>query len=179
MVQRRRLRQRDLADHLRPQVQRGVGILPPSYGSAGPAIDAHTVIIVPGKWFGLCSTIICMRFAKTVFTGAGVWGLAIVTPLLFLFDYIGRQYPPPITHPDIYFGFVTITLAWQVAFLIIGRDPVRFRPLMIAAMIEKFAYVTALVVLYAQGRLVFGQAAVGAPDFILGLLFVAAFAKTA
>jgi hypothetical protein len=119
-----------------------------------------------------------MRFAKIVFLAAGVWGLAIVTPLFFLYDYIGSQYPPAVTHPDIYYGFVTVTLAWQVAFLLISRDPVRFRPLMPAALIEKFAYVIALAVLHSQGRIQFGQAAAAIPDFVLGLLFVAAFVKT-
>ena len=119
-----------------------------------------------------------MRFAKIVFLIAGIWGLAIVAPLFFLFDYIGRQYPPAITHPDIYYGFVTVTLAWQVAFLAMSRDPLRFRPLMPAAMIEKFAYVVALAVLHSQGRIQFAQASAGIPDFVLGALFVAAFVKT-
>ena len=119
-----------------------------------------------------------MRFAKMVFTGAGVWGLVVLTPLLFLIDYMGRQYPPPITHPDFYYGFVMVALAWQVAFLLIGRDPVRFRPLMIAAMLEKFGYVATLSVLYARGDLQAAQFAVAVPDFVLGLLFVAAFTRT-
>ena len=118
-----------------------------------------------------------MRFAKIVFVAAGVWGLAVVIPLFFLFDYVGRQYPPAITHPDIYYGFTTVTLAWQMAFLIIAGDPVRFRPIMPAAMIEKFAYVIALVVLYSQGRIGFAQASAGIPDLVLGLLFVTAFVK--
>jgi len=119
-----------------------------------------------------------MTFAKRVFTGAGIWGLAIVTPLLFASDYIGRQYPPPVTHPDFYFGFVTVTLAWQIAFLTIGRDPVRFRPLMIAAMCEKFFYIVAMAALWLRGALAAGQAAVALPDLVLGILFVAAFVKT-
>lgn len=119
-----------------------------------------------------------MRFAKIVFTAAGVWGLVVLTPLLFLFDYMGRQYPPAITHPDFYYGFVMVALAWQVAFLLIGRDPVRFRPMMIAAMLEKFGYVATLSVLYTRGDLQAAQFAVAVPDFILGLLFVAAFWKT-
>ena len=119
-----------------------------------------------------------MRFAKTVFTGAGIWGLLVLTPLLFLFDYMGRQYPPPITHPDFYYGFVMVGLAWQVAVLLIGRDPVRFRPLMIAAMLEKFGYVATLSVLYARGDLQAAQFAVAVPDFVLGLLFAAAFSVT-
>ena len=118
-----------------------------------------------------------MRFARIVFLIAGIWGLVVVTPLFFLFDCIGSQYPPAITHPDIYYGFVTVTLAWQVAFLLIARDPARYRPLLPAAMIEKLAYVIALAVLHWQGRIQLGQAAAGIPDFVLGALFVAAFVK--
>jgi hypothetical protein len=61
-----------------------------------------------------------------------------------MFDIIGRQDPPPITHPAFYYGFVGVGLAWQVAFLIIATNPTRFRPLMVAGMIEKFSYGTAL-----------------------------------
>lgn len=119
-----------------------------------------------------------MRFARIVFTIAGVWGLLVVTPLYFLFDEVGRQYPPPITHPDFYYGFLGVTLAWQVAFLTIATNPARFRPIMLAAILEKFFYLAALGTLYLGGRLQFGQMAVGAPDLILGTLFVASFVKT-
>ena len=40
-----------------------------------------------------------MRFAKVVFWCAAVWGFLALTPLYFLFDTIGRQNPPAITHP--------------------------------------------------------------------------------
>jgi hypothetical protein len=119
-----------------------------------------------------------MRFARAVFAIAGTWGVLVVTPLYFLFDFVGRQYPPPVTHPDFYYGFVSVALAWQVAFLVIAMDPVRFRPMMAAAILEKFGYIASLAVLYARGQLQFGQAAVGGPDFVLGLLFFAAFLKT-
>jgi hypothetical protein len=119
-----------------------------------------------------------MKFAKIVFTGAGIWGLLILTPLYFTFDLVGRQYPPPVTHPDFYYGFLAVTLAWQGGFLAIGREPVRFRPMMIPAVLEKFIYVFTLVVLQLQGRIVSGQLASGVPDFVLGCLFIAAFLKT-
>ncbi|HEY7291901.1 MAG TPA: hypothetical protein VH583_18825 [Vicinamibacterales bacterium] len=119
-----------------------------------------------------------MRFAKIMFTAAGVWGFLILTPLLFLLDYIGRTYPPPITHADFFYGFLAITFAWQIAFLIIGRDPVRFRPFMIPAMFEKFLYIGALCALYATGQIQAGQVAPAIPDAILGLGFIVAYAKT-
>src|SRR5262245_50195718 len=119
-----------------------------------------------------------MEFSKLVFRAAGVWGLLVVTPLFWLRDTIGEQYPPAVTHPEIFYGFVCVTLAWQVAFLLIATDPVRLRPIMIAAILEKFSYVAAMTVLFLNHEVLVGQYAVAAPDFILGLLFVAAFIKT-
>lgn len=36
-----------------------------------------------------------MKFARTVFIGAGVWGIAVLTPLYALVDVTGRPYLPP------------------------------------------------------------------------------------
>ena len=102
-----------------------------------------------------------------------------MTPLYFLFDFVGRQYPPSITHPEFCYGFVSVTHAWQIAFLVIATDPYRFRPMIVSAIMEKFSYVATLGALYLQGHLRFGQVAFSGPDLILGLLFVAAFVKTA
>lgn len=119
-----------------------------------------------------------MKFAKAVFWSAGIWGVLVITPLYFLFDTIGRQVPPPITHPEFYYGFVAVTMAWQVAFLVIATDPVRFRPLMIPAMLEKFPYVVTAVILYLQHRVNAQQLLFGSTDLLLGVLFVVAFFKT-
>jgi hypothetical protein len=94
-----------------------------------------------------------MKFAKVVFWIAAVWGVLILTPLYFMFDAISRNDPPAITHPGFYYGFVSVGLAWQVAFIVIARDPVRFRVMMIPAMLEKFGYGASFFVLYLQGRL--------------------------
>src|SRR5438552_4010753 len=79
-----------------------------------------------------------MRFARVVFGIAGIWGILILTPLYFMFDVIGRQDPPAITHPGFYYGFVGVGLAWQFAFLVIAQDPVRFRIMMLPSVLEKF-----------------------------------------
>lgn len=94
-----------------------------------------------------------MTFARRVFKVAGIYGLLIVTPLYFLEDRVGRDQPPPITHPEFFYGFIGVTLAWQVAFLVIARDPARYRLLMIPAIIEKTTYVIALLVLFLKGRI--------------------------
>jgi hypothetical protein len=119
-----------------------------------------------------------MRFARLVFAFAGILGLLLVTPGLFAIDMVGERFPPVVTHPDFYYGFLTVTLAWQVAFLIIATNPVRYRPLMLAAMLEKFPYVAMLLILYSRGQLAAPQLAAVAIDGSLGVLFVAAYFKT-
>ena len=119
-----------------------------------------------------------MKFARIVFIGAGVWGLVVLTPLYWLVDVTGRHYAAPAVYPHFFYGFFGVALAWQLAFLVIGSNPARFRPFMIPAMIEKFGYVATLIVLYAQGRIALVDAQAGVPDGLLGILFVVAFMKS-
>jgi hypothetical protein len=119
-----------------------------------------------------------MKFAKVVFWIAGIWGLLVITPLYFMFDLIGRKDPPAITHPGFYYGFVGVALAWQIAFLVIARDPVRLRPMMIPSVVEKFTYGIAVAALVVQGRMHRSDLVFAATDSILGLLFVIAYLKT-
>lgn len=119
-----------------------------------------------------------MRFAKIVFWIAFVWGILILTPLYFMFDTIGRQDPPPITHPGFYYGFLSTGLAWQFVFLVIARDPVRFRWMMLPSLLEKFGYGISLTTLYLQGRLHPSDMAFGIVDLVFGILFVLAFFRT-
>jgi hypothetical protein len=119
-----------------------------------------------------------MTFARIVFIVAGVWGLVVLTPLYFLFDITGRQYAPPADYPQFFYGFLGVTMAWQIAFLVIGSKPARFRLLMIPAILEKFIYVVTVTALYAQGRLSQTDASAAVPDVLLGILFVVSFLKT-
>jgi hypothetical protein len=119
-----------------------------------------------------------MKFAKIVFWIAGIWGLLVLTPLYFLFDLIGRNDPPPITHPGFFYGFVGVALAWQVAFLFIAQEPARYRPLMIPSILEKASYSVAVFVLVFQGRMHPSDLVFGCTDLLLGLLFVIAYFKT-
>jgi hypothetical protein len=119
-----------------------------------------------------------MRFAKVVFLVAGIWGVLVLTPLYFMFDLISRKDPPAITHPGFFYGFVGVGLAWQIAFLIISRNPVRLRPMMIPSIFEKFSYGIAMLVLYSQARLPASDLVWAGTDLLLGVLFVVAFLKT-
>ena len=119
-----------------------------------------------------------MRFARIVFIVAGVWGILVLTPLFFLIDVTGRQYVPPSMYPQFFYGFLSVAMAWQIAFLLIGSDPARFRPLMLPSVVEKFGWVFVLVRLYRAGRISPLDTSAAWPDLVLGVLFIAAFVKT-
>lgn len=118
-------------------------------------------------------------FARRVFLLAGIYGIVALLPQYFLEERIGVELPPPITHPEHFYGFVGVALAWQLAFLLIARDPVRFRPLMPVAVLEKLAFGVAAVVLYTQGRVAGSVLSFGLLDLLLASLFTAAFVATA
>jgi hypothetical protein len=119
-----------------------------------------------------------MKFAKYVFIAAGVWGIAVLTPLFFLVDITGRPYPAPTDYPHFFYGFLAVAMAWQFAFLAIGSDPIRYRLLMIPAFIEKAGYIFATTLLYSQGRISADEVGTAIPDSLLLVLFVVAFLKT-
>jgi hypothetical protein len=116
--------------------------------------------------------------AKRLFLIAGIYGLIVLTPQYFLEAKIGRDTPPAITHSEYFYGFVGVALAWQVAFLIISRDPVRYRLIMIPGILEKLGFGIVAVVLYAQGRLALQMLAAGIGDLVFAALFAVAFIQT-
>lgn len=116
--------------------------------------------------------------AARIFRWAGIYGLVMIAPMYLTENYVGQSQPPPITHPEFYYGFLGVTLAWQVAFLIIASDPVRYRPLMAAAMIEKFSYAAAVFVLLSLGRVAGVTGVFAGIDLVLGVLFVVAWRAT-
>lgn len=120
-----------------------------------------------------------MRFAKIVYTVAGIYGLLVLLPQYFLEGKTGRDYPPAITHPEYYYGFVGVALAWQVLFLILARDPVRYRPLMIPTLLEKASFGIAVIVLFLLERVGVMMLAAALIDLLLGALFAIAYVKTA
>jgi len=119
-----------------------------------------------------------MKFSRIVFSIAGIYGLLVVTPQYFMESRVGRTSPPPITHPEYFYGFVGAVVVWHVLFLVISRDPARYRAMMPVAGLEKLAFGAPILVLYAQGRA--GLPLVGAAviDLILGALFLLSFWKT-
>ena len=119
-----------------------------------------------------------MKFAKIVFWVAGIWGMLVIPPLYFMFDLIGRNDPPPITHPGFFYGFAGAALAWQIAFFFIAKNPSRYQPLMIPSVVEKFSYCGAVFIMVAQKRMHPNDLIFGCVDLMLGILFVIAYFKT-
>ena len=119
------------------------------------------------------------RFARRVFTGAGIYGLVSVVPMYGLERRLSETYPPAITHPEFFYGFAGLALAWQLAFLLIGRDPARLRPLMLPSVVEKVTWFGAVAVLVALGRTAAGMLPFALIDLLLAALFVAAYRRTA
>src|SRR5215813_11595508 len=118
-----------------------------------------------------------MKFARIVFLIAGVYGLLVLLPLYFMEKQTGRDYPPPITHPEYYYGFIGVAVAWQLVFLVMSRDPVRYRPLMLPAIVEKASFLIPVIVLYLQQRVSSFMLGASLIDGVLGVLFLIAYLK--
>jgi len=120
-----------------------------------------------------------MKFAQRVFLIAGLLGLPVLAAMYFLEDLYGRLVPPPLTHPEFYYGFVGVTLAFQMVYVLIGLDPVRYRPMMPIAAFAKATFVAAIAVLVFRGRVPAGPAMIVVPDLIFAVLFMYAYVALA
>src|SRR5262252_1201294 len=89
-----------------------------------------------------------MKFAKTVFLVAG------------------------------FYGFIDLGVAWQILFLLIARDPIRFRPAMIPCVIEKIPFGIGTISLYLAHRVSVEVTVLSCIDLLLAALFIMSFVKT-
>ena len=120
-----------------------------------------------------------MKFAKIVFWLAAIWGFLIITPLYFMFALISKNDPPPITHPGFFYGFVGVAMVLQLALVLMARDPIRFRPMIIPAILEKLVYSIPVIILVLQKRMHPADLVFSATDLLLGVLFLIAYLRTA
>ena len=118
-----------------------------------------------------------MGFARRVFTVAGIYGIVVLLPQYFLEDRIGHDNPPPITHAENFYGFIGTALAWQVMFLLTARDPIRYRPAMLPAVLEKLTFAGATIVLFAQRRLADSVLGFGLVDLTFAVLFTISYLR--
>ena len=118
-----------------------------------------------------------MRFAKWVFLLAGGTGVLCIIPAYFLEVRFGQDDPPPINHPEYFYAFFGVALAWQLMFLVIGSDPLRYRLAMLPAVVEKASFVIAILALYLLGRVSPMWLGFLAMDATWGVLFTTAFLR--
>jgi hypothetical protein len=85
---------------------------------------------------------------------------------------------PPITHPEHFYGFIGVALAWQFLFVVISRDPVRYRAAMLPAIFEKLAFGVPAIVLFAQERIPAAVLGAGLIDLTLAVLFFVSWRLT-
>ena len=119
-----------------------------------------------------------MKFARIVFGIAAAYGFLVLLPLYFLIDRIGRDVPPVITHPEFYYGFTGLALLAQMVFVLIAANPVRYRPIMLVAILEKVVYTLPVVLLYRAGQVPRETLLPSLVDPIFGLLLLVAYLRT-
>lgn len=117
-------------------------------------------------------------FARRVFLFAGVYGLATLLPQYFMEEILARDFPPALTHPEQFYGFIGVAAAWQIAFFLISYDVQRFRLFMVPAILEKLSFGIAALVLYGQGRAVLFVAWAGSVDLLFAGFFLVAFCRS-
>lgn len=118
-----------------------------------------------------------MEYARRVFLVGGILGVLFVVPMYFLEERIGQNQPPPITHPEYYYGFLGVTLVWQILFLVIAGNPLKYRPIMLVAILEKASYGLALPMLFAAHRVPAFVFVAGLVDLVWAVLFAIAYGK--
>ncbi|MEH6829116.1 hypothetical protein [Parasphingorhabdus sp.] len=115
-----------------------------------------------------------MKFVRIIFALAAAWGLLALVPGLFV--EAGGGPSPVIAGPEYYYGFTGLALVFQLIFIMIAIDPVRYRPLILIAILEKLAFFLPVTILYWQGRVAIGPVFFGAMvDGLLMLLFALAW----
>lgn len=113
-----------------------------------------------------------MRATKIIFWIAALFGIVALVPGFFA----ESQIQPAISHPEFYYGFHGLALVFQIIFIMIARDPIRYRSLIPIAILEKASFFVPSLILWLQGRLAVGGPFVGAMiDGLFLLLFVLAW----
>lgn len=120
-----------------------------------------------------------MKFARIAFLLAGIYGILVIPPMYFMERSLVEQSSLPFNHPEFFYGFVGVTLAWQIAFFIIASDPIRYRPMMFAACVEKVTFGVGTPILYLQHRVPLNMLIAACLDLVLLALFVGALVATA
>ncbi len=118
------------------------------------------------------------RLPRWIYRIAGIYGLLAVIGGYFSDAGVTRDYPPAVTHREYFYGFWGVTLAWQLAFLVISSNPGRYRLLMPVTVVEKLGFFVPAMILWSRGQLPPPMLAGAWIDFVLAILFAVAWFRT-
>lgn len=119
-----------------------------------------------------------MKTARLIFTLAGIYGLIVLTPFLFMERAIAERTPGGLTHPEYYYGFLGAALVMQLFYLAIGRDPVRYRALMPLGTFAKLAFFVPVLILFLQEKVPAATLGFASVDAFLAAAFMLAWRMT-
>jgi hypothetical protein len=118
-----------------------------------------------------------LRIVRWIFAVAGLYGTVLMIGMLV--------HPPamlgkaPWQQPEIYYGFATMGLAWQVVFFLVAADPQRYRLMMfVSAVYDKLAFVAVLVVLLLKRRAGLHWIGPAVNEFVFGMAFLVCYILT-
>ena len=115
-----------------------------------------------------------MTFARWVFLIAGLYGVIILAPMLLL----ERQMAPGAVHPVFFYAWVSTGLAWQILFIVLSMNPIRYRPMMLVCVLQKMTALIAIPWLYGLGRVGGIWLGAAASDLVFAVLFLSAYRAT-
>jgi hypothetical protein len=117
------------------------------------------------------------KIARWIFIIAAIYGIPVLGSWFFYTPHmVGHA---STQQPEIYYGFAGLGVAWQVVFLLIASDPIRYRPLMlIAALGEKFLFSGMLIVLLIRHIAQRHWIPPAVIDFTFGVGFLASYFLT-
>lgn len=118
------------------------------------------------------------NIVKRIYQGAGVYGLLVLVPQLFIADKLFAPYPPEITHLEFMYGFTLVAIAWQVTFFLIASDVKRYRLMMIGTILEKAGFGFLCLYLYFFKEIMPNVFLGGMIDLALMFAFIFCFWKT-
>lgn len=104
------------------------------------------------------------------YRGAATYGLLALLPQYLRAPGSGAEV--------VTYGFIGTAAAFQLVFLVIARDPVRYRALMPVAVVEKLAFAVPVATLFGLGKVPAAVLAFGAIDLGLGAGFALAWRAT-
>ena len=115
-----------------------------------------------------------MGFARWVFRVAGIYGILLVAPMFFLEPRLA----PGAIHPVFFYGWVSLNLMWQVLFLVVSTNPIRYRPMVLVSGVEKASAVIVIPWLYLAERVNGMWLGAAVADLVFAALFIASYLVT-